>query len=171
LVEVAMVATFRRMGVSLARLRAAREYLARRFEAEFPFAELRLKTDGAHVLKDLAAGEQSWVNTLLVASADGQIAWADAIEDRIHEFEYDEENLRVAIRWYPRGAEGLIVVDPQIAFGVPITRQGSVPTAVIRERYRSGEGMQDIGDDFTLAPEYVRAALEFERVTFSAATS
>jgi uncharacterized protein (DUF433 family) len=163
LIEVAMVATLRSMGVSLKRLRVARDFLATRFQAEYPFAQLKLKTDGAHVMKDLEESEGPWVRRLLVPSAYGQIAWAEPIEDRIHEFDYDAI-WSLAVRWYPRGADGPIVVDPKIAFGAPITRVGSIPTSVIKGRYQSGEEIAEIVDDFQISSDVVRGALAFERV-------
>ena len=92
LIEVAVVATFRKMGVSLQRLRIAHSYLLKRFDVEYPFAQLKLKTDGANVLKDLEDAEGKWVNQLIeVPSEHGQIVWASAIRDRIREFDYDKE--------------------------------------------------------------------------------
>jgi len=55
LVEVAFVASFRQRGVPLQRIRKAREYVAKVFGAEFPFAEYRFKTEGVHVLMDAAS--------------------------------------------------------------------------------------------------------------------
>ena len=43
LIEVAVVAAFRRVGVPLKRIRAAREYAARTLKSEFPFAEYKFK--------------------------------------------------------------------------------------------------------------------------------
>jgi uncharacterized protein (DUF433 family) len=164
-----MVATLRKMGVSLQRLRIAHDYLATRFHAEYPFAQLQLLTDGAHVLKELEQTEGTWVNRLLVPSAHGQVVWADPVQDRIREFDYDSA-WGLAVRWYPRGVDGSIVVDPKIAFGAPITRRGSIPTAVIKGRYQAGENISEIEDDFGIPPEVVRAALEFEEVQPFAAT-
>ena len=52
LVEVAFVATFRGLGVSLRNIRLAREYIAQTLNSEFPFVEYRFKTDGRHLLID-----------------------------------------------------------------------------------------------------------------------
>jgi hypothetical protein len=50
LVEVAFVSVFRSLGVSLQRIRRAREYVAQTFNADYPFAQYRFKTEGFHVL-------------------------------------------------------------------------------------------------------------------------
>jgi len=161
LVEVAFVATLRKIGVSLERLRLAHDYLARRFEAEYPFAQLRLKTDGAHVMMDLEESEGAWVKRLVVVSAQGQVAWAEPMEERIRQFEYDVKR-GLAIRWFPRGERAPVVVDPQVAFGAPVLRDTAISTAAIKGRFRSGEDVTEISEDFGLGPDMVRYALEFE---------
>src|SRR5690348_12874348 len=52
LVEVAVVAAFREWGVTLQKIRAAREYIRTEFKTEFPFAAYRFKTDGKSLLLD-----------------------------------------------------------------------------------------------------------------------
>lgn len=161
LVEVAFVATLRRLGVSLRKIRVAREYLATRFQAEYPFAQLQLKTDGTEVLKDLGDSEASLVRTLLVPSRHGQLVWAEPIQDRIREFDYDEVR-RLAVRWFPRGRGVPVVVDPQIAFGAPILVDSKLPTWVVGERLKAGESIEEIEQDFGISEAAIRHAIEFE---------
>src|ERR1700674_4002431 len=52
LIEVAVVAAFRKMGVPLKRIRAAREYAQRTLKSEFPFAEYRFKEEARHLYLD-----------------------------------------------------------------------------------------------------------------------
>jgi hypothetical protein len=52
LIEVAVVAAFRKAGVSLKRIRAAREYAAFQLKSEFPFAEYRFKENAKHLYLD-----------------------------------------------------------------------------------------------------------------------
>lgn len=161
LVEVAFVATLRKLGVSLRKIRIARDYLATRVRAQYPFAQLELKTDGTEILKDLGDSETSLVNALLVPSAHGQLIWADPIRDRIREFDYDEIR-RLAVRWFPRGRSTPVVIDPQIAFGTPILEDSKLPTWVVGERLRAGESIEEIGDDFGISEVAIRHAIEFE---------
>ncbi len=53
LIEVAFVATMRKEGLSLQKIRKAREYALQIFEAEYPFAQLRWKTEGTHLTLEL----------------------------------------------------------------------------------------------------------------------
>src|SRR4029453_19047580 len=56
LIEVAFVADFRRLGMALARLRQAHDYLRTTFEVAHPFAEVRFRSDGAHLLAPFGEG-------------------------------------------------------------------------------------------------------------------
>jgi uncharacterized protein (DUF433 family) len=171
LVEVAFVATLRKMGVQLGRIRIARDYLAKRFDTDYPFAQLELKTDGARVLNDLKEEQGRWVGRLLLeeASAHGQVIWVEPILDRIRQFEYHEDS-GWAIRWFPRGKDGPIVVDPQIQFGAPILKDYGLPTMVIRERYQVGEKPEEIEQDFVgITSLAILQALEFEGIAAVAA--
>lgn len=164
LVEVAFVATLRGMRVPLRRIRVAWRYLAKRFETDFPFAQLDLKTDGASVLYALTDEEGAWLEKLLVdAGESGQIMWAEPVWDRIREFDYDERH-SLAIRWFPRGRDGPIIVDPRIQFGAPILRDSGLATWAVRERFQAGESVQEITEDFGIQESAVWHALEFEEV-------
>jgi uncharacterized protein (DUF433 family) len=170
LVEVAFVARFRKLNVSLKRIRIAHEFLAKTFAVELPFAQLGVRTDGADIFRDLESTEGSWVRQLLVASRHGQIAWADPIEERIRQFDWDITQ-QLAVRWYPRGKDAPVVVDPRIAFGAPILRDSAIRTAVIKGRFQAGEDIEEIEGDFGLSAAAIRYALAFEGVESFAALS
>ena len=57
LAEVAVVGRFRRRNVTLERLRRAHSFAHEHFRLEYPFASLRLKTDGVHVLHQFEESE------------------------------------------------------------------------------------------------------------------
>src|SRR5205814_4431624 len=76
LVEVAFVADFRRLGMALDRLRQAHDYLRTTLEVAHPFAQLRFRTDGAHLLAPFG-------DELVAADAAGQLAWVTSIAERI----------------------------------------------------------------------------------------
>ena len=165
LVEVAFVASFRAAGVSLQRVRKAQEYLSKVFQVEYPFAQLELKTDGVHVLKELEEREEGQGVRLVVADRAGQEAWPQLIAERIAQFDYAYE---LALTWHPRGQEVPIVVDPRISFGAPIVEQAGVATWVLRERYQAGESLDELEDDFGVTPTELMAALKFEGVSLAA---
>lgn len=160
LVEVAFVATFRKLGVSLQRIRKARDYLSQTFSSEFPFAELRLQTEGRHVLLDLLQIEpDAQLDHLIVADASGQIAWQPLIGERFAEFDYEEG---LALIWHVAGRGSPILIDPRISFGAPTIR--GLPTWVLKGRRIAGESVKELQDDFVLSQEDILQALAFEGI-------
>jgi uncharacterized protein (DUF433 family) len=159
LVEVGFVATFRRLGVSLQRIRKAHDYFAQRFQVQYPFAQLELKTEGQHVLMEMLEvdPDPELKNLVIVGDTHGQVAWKPAIARRFKEFEYDFD---IALTWYVAGRTSPIVIDPRIQFGAPNVR--GIPTWAVRGRRVAGETIADIAADFGLDQADVRRALSFE---------
>jgi uncharacterized protein (DUF433 family) len=156
LIEVAVVAAFRKAGVPLSRIRKAREWAARQLRSENPFAEYRFKENGRHLILDASQIDLK-PNTVVEADELGQLAWESVI-GRLQEFEYEEAGL--ALRWYVAGRSSPIIIDPRISFGAPTVK--GTATWVIRGRYDAGESDSDIADDFGIDREEVREALRFE---------
>ncbi len=159
LIETSVAAAFRALGVSLQRIRSAHEYLQHRFSAEFPFAQLKLKTDGAHVIKEFNDPEITR-KSIIIADAEGQTAWKKLIAEKLMQFDFDD---RIAIRWYPNGRNSRVVVDPQFSFGSPTIVGKGIATWAIQERVEIGETHQEIADDFGLGIDEVEAAIAFHQ--------
>jgi uncharacterized protein (DUF433 family) len=164
LVEVAFVASFRQRGVPLQRIRKAREYVAKVFGAEFPFAEYRFKTEGVHVLMDAASVDPDF-SELIAADEAGQMAWERVLLERFEQFEYEED---LAVRWHLRGRDVPILIDPRISFGAPVLEGTGVATWVLKGRFEAGETLEEIEDDFGVPQRDILYALEFERVKVAA---
>ncbi len=165
LVEVAFVATMRRLGLSLQRIRKARQYVAQTFNSEYPFAEFRFKTEGMHLLLELENFDKDFKAGTIVADKGGQLAWEEFMAKRFYEFDYESvlsngHSSNLAIRWHVVGRNQPIIIDPRISFGAPIVK--GIPTWAIRGRYRAGEEIEEIQEEFGLAPDDIRHALEFE---------
>lgn len=163
LVEAAFVAFFRRMGVKMPRIRAARAFVAQNLGAEFPFTEYQFKTEGSRILMELEQFEPSGFDHIIVADAWGQLAWADLFEQKFAEFEYDYE---LALRWYPAGKDSPVVIDPRIAFGAPMVK--GLPTWVLKGRWNAGETLEEIVEDFSIPREAAIQGLEFEGISAAA---
>lgn len=160
LVEVAFVATFRTLGVSLQRIRKAREYAAQTLNSEFPFAEYRWLTEGKHMLLDLwKFDDDSAFKRLIVGDAYGQIAWQDMVGERFAEFDYEYE---LAIVWHVAGRRSHVIIDPRIAFGAPMVK--GIATWVLKGRWHAGESIEDIEEDFRLTKEEIKHGLQFEGI-------
>jgi uncharacterized protein (DUF433 family) len=158
LIEVAVVAAFRKAGVSLPRIRAAREYVATTLKSEHPFAEYRFKEEAKHLWLDSEQVDLK-PGTVLQADQGGQLAW-DTVIGRLREFEYEHDG--IVLKWHVAGTGKPIIIDPRIAFGTPTVN--GTPTWVIKGRWNAGESDSDIADDFQIKKEEVREALKFEGV-------
>ena len=158
LVEVAFVASFRQRGVPLQRIRKARDYVAKVFGAEFPFAQYEFKTEGLHILMDAASFDPEFED-LIVADEAGQMVWERIMLERFDQFDYEED---LALRWHPRGRNVPIIIDPRISFGAPILERTGTPTWVIRGRFEAGETAEEIEADFGVVEDDLCYALEFE---------
>jgi len=154
LVEVAFVATCLRYKIPLRNVRRAHDYLRRLLREEFPFAHLKFKTEGRHVLLE----DEPKSELLTAADAWGQRTWSGLLQ-RFEEFEYLGD---LAVRWMVRGNSVPISIDPRVAFGDPIVR--GVPTWVLKERWLSGESADEIRESFCLTAAELRHALTFENV-------
>jgi uncharacterized protein (DUF433 family) len=164
LIEVAVVHTFRDLGLSLQRIRKARQYLAQRFQSEYPFAEYKFKTEGFHVLLDLEQfeGEGDEDLRLIVADKGGQLAWERVMEDRLLEFDYEHQ---LALKWHLAGRSSLVLIDPRISFGAPTVR--GLPTWVLKGRIEAGESIEDIREDFSIDEVAIKDGLAFEGITIA----
>jgi uncharacterized protein (DUF433 family)/DNA-binding transcriptional MerR regulator len=158
LIELAVVAAFRKAKFSLNEIRAAREYVRRDMKSEHPFAEYEFKHYGKSLFTEYEKAEG--VRQLLKANQGGQLAWKEIIGPVLEEFEYEHEG--VAIRWHLAGPSSPIIIDPRISFGTPTVK--GTPTWIIKGRFDAGESDKEIAEDFNLDVFAVREALKFEGV-------
>jgi uncharacterized protein (DUF433 family)/DNA-binding transcriptional MerR regulator len=158
LVELAVVAAFRKAKFPLPEIRAAREYVQKNLNSAYPFAEFKFKRYGKSLFTE---DRNSGPYRLFKANADGQLAWDEIIGPVLEEFDYEHEG--IAVRWHVAGSElPMIIIDPRISFGAPSVR--GTPTWIIKGRYDAGESDSAIAEDFRLEVADVRAALKFEGV-------
>jgi uncharacterized protein (DUF433 family) len=157
LIEVAVVAAFRKMKVPLKRIRAAREYAQRTLQSEFPFAEYRFKEEARHLYLDSGQVDDIKPGTVAQADEGGQLEWEIMI-GRLREFDYEKNG--IALQWYVAGRSSPIIIDPRISFGAPAVK--GTPTWVIKGRRDAGETDSDIAADFGIHRNEVREALKFE---------
>ena len=160
LIEVAVVAAFRRAGIKLRDIKAARDWLATTFKSEFPFAQFDFKRRGQELLVDYAkTARKKGKSQLISPSKGGQFVWEPMVSDLLKDFEYDKN---IALKWHVIGRNEPIIIDPRVSFGAPNIR--GVPTWVLKGRWEAGESVSEIADDFDLKPALVADALKFEGV-------
>lgn len=161
LVEVRFVATMRSRGYKLDELRRARAFVSKALAVQHPFATLKFKTGGPSLFMEYMQDIEGLpdYDVLFVPAKDGQMAMVDMLEGVIQELDYDHE---IAVRWYPRGRERPIVIDPRMSFGRPTVAGTGIPTTVLYHRYHAGDSKAFLADDFRLSVEQVDAGIAFE---------
>lgn len=139
--------------ISLQKVRRALEYIAREFRSAHPLAEQRFETDGVDLFVE-RYGE------LVNISQHGQLAMRKVLEAYLRRVERDPQGLVVRLYPFTRKREAdeprAVVIDPWVSFGQPVLAGTGIPTAVIAERYKAGESIED------LAADYGRDRLEIE---------
>jgi len=139
--------------IALDRIRIALDYLRKQFGSEHPLADYRLETDGL----DLFVTKYG---QLINISRAGQIAMRELIVSHLRRVEWDASGR--AVRLYPftrkRAAEEpkAVVIDPSLSFGRPVLAGTGIPTALVAERYKGGDSVEE------LAADYGRQRLEIE---------
>jgi uncharacterized protein (DUF433 family) len=53
-------------------------------------------------------------------------------------------------------------MDPRVEFGRPILKVSAIPTAVIADRYKAGESIADLADDYGEDPLNIEEAVRCE---------
>lgn len=156
LAEIVVVSRFRRRRVKLERLRRAHRYARDLLNIDYPFAWLKLKTDGAHVLSVFQEREPG--ASLLSLDQYGQWTLPGDVVKTLELFDYEEE---FAARWFPIGRNVPIVIDPRYGAGRPTIPDRRLTIETIYKRWRTGQTIKFIADDFKLSPSKVETALRY----------
>ncbi len=162
LIEIVVVARFRKGAatsrpLSLDRLRRAHRYAREALGVAYPYASLKLKEYGGHVLHEFEAleGEGPW---LMALDAHGQWVLPGLVQQELEQ--NIDFNGEFAERWYPRGRMAHLVVDPHVAAGRVTIEGRGVTVDTVRHRWRAGEPIQSIAADYDLEPEAVEEILQ-----------
>lgn len=137
LVETAVAVTLRGSGMSFADIFGVNTRLRERIDTAHPFTDSAMRDEWLPTTQD----------TRMLADNHTQHRWKRALQHRLDQFDYEDG---CVLRWYPRGRDGLVVVDPRIAFGAPIIAGTGVALHILQERLASDETSAMIAADFGL---------------------
>jgi uncharacterized protein (DUF433 family) len=152
--EAYVLSTFRRAGVPLQRIRPAVEVLSREIGIEHALASERLYTDGAEVLFDYASERRDDELLELVAPRTGQYQFSELVRDYLQRITYGGDGWASHVQLPIYGRAG-VVVDPQVAFGLPILTNGGARVEDLVDRFLAGDTITDIADDFAVPVDQV----------------
>jgi uncharacterized protein (DUF433 family) len=160
LVEAHVLDAIRREhGIELKKVRDAVRYMQERLSVGHPLASRAMVTDGVDLFVHHYA-------VLANISREGLLAMTEVLGAYFRRVEWDEAGF--AIRLYPftRKREldepRVVVIDPEVAFGKPVLANTGIPTATVANRYKAGESMDDLAEDYDLKRVQIEEAIRCE---------
>jgi uncharacterized protein (DUF433 family) len=152
--EAFVLSSFRRAGVPLQRIRPAVEVLEKEIGVEHALASKRLYTDGAEVLFDYAnkSGERQVMDLTVVRTQQRQ--FTGVVKDYLKRIHYGGDGWADSVR-LPTYEHAEVVVDPRVAFGLPLVVHGGARVEDLVDRFQAGDSVGDIAADFSVPPEEV----------------
>jgi uncharacterized protein (DUF433 family) len=146
--------------IPLPKVREALRYVSRRLDMDRPLAQAQFATKGVELFVEV-------LDRILNVSKGGQVEIADLI--RVHLQRIDRDARGVPIRLYPftrkqpdKEAIKSVVMDPRIAFGRPVLVGTAVPTSVLADRFKAGDNLIDLAQDYGAQAEAIEEAIRCE---------
>jgi uncharacterized protein (DUF433 family) len=147
LVEIHVLDAIRRHhDIPLEKVRIAVSYLTKQFPSRHPLADQEFVTDGLNLfIKKFSQ--------LINISQEGQLAIHEVLQAHLHRIERDLKGIPVRLYPFTRKRDfqeepRAVVIDPLVSFGRPVLAGTGIPTAVIAERYKAGESMDALAEDY-----------------------
>jgi uncharacterized protein (DUF433 family) len=165
LAEAMVLAAFRKAGVSLQHIRRAVAIIEGEIGLAHALASKRLYADGAVILYDYAESRHDADLTGLTEVVSRQHVFAPVIQDYLQRIEYGRDDWAVRVV-SPATTRPVVVADPKRSFGQPIFIHGAARVEDVLDRWRAGDALGDVAQDFGVPREDVEDIL---RVTLPAA--
>ncbi len=152
--EAFVLSSFRRAGVPLQRIRPAVEVLAKEIGVEHALASKRLYTDGAEVLFDYATkhGEREVMDLVVVRTQQRQ--FSEVVKGYLKRIHYGGDGWADAVQ-LPTYENAEVIVDPKLAFGLPLVVHGGARVEDLVDRFQAGDSVADIAADFSVPLDQV----------------
>ena len=149
--------------IPLPKVRMALNYLKKGFPSAHPLTDHKFETDGLDLFVEK-------YGQLINISRTGQLAIRKFLEAHLRRIVRDSAGS--PLRLYPftrkRQAEEwmdeprAVVIDPYISFGRPVLSGTGIPTAIIAERYKAGESIEELADDYGRPSSEIQEAIRCE---------
>jgi uncharacterized protein (DUF433 family) len=145
--------------VPLSKIREAIHYLGEHFSSKHPLAEQRFQTDEIDLFIDR-------FGQLINVTQSGQYALRELLAAHLHRIEHNDTGM--AVRLYPFTRKRdlhepkVVVIDPRVSYGRPVIVGTGVPTAVVAERYKAGESIDELAEDYGRSRNEIEEAIRCE---------
>lgn len=159
LVELHILAVMRhKQNISVQAIRKGIDFLRDRFGVERPLLHKDIMTDGRHLLIE-------HLGLLVNISQRGQTVIREALEDRLDRIAADEDG--VYVKLYPDTRTSgespkMVALTPFVCHGKPCITGTRLRTEIIASRYRAGDGVAFMADDYDRNAEEIEEAIRYE---------
>jgi uncharacterized protein (DUF433 family) len=152
--------------INLGRTRYSLKVALDKYPSKHPFADYSLSTLGGRIyldndplpLTDLTSG--------------GQFAFREILAPSLRRVERNEKG--IALRLFPFTRKSqmkndvstsprLIVIDPRVAFGLPVLAESRISTAFLASRFRGGDSVLEMAKDYARSEDEIEEAIIWER--------
>jgi len=154
LIELYTFFQLQEFGVYTKRVVKARREIAKQLCTPYPFANRKILTDGKQIWYYLE-------KDLIAADPTAQVNFAQIIESFANKIEFSADLL--AMRYWPKGKDKSVVVDPHHQFGQPVISGSNIVTDTIYSMYESGEKMETLSILYDITSKQVNDVIEFHR--------
>lgn len=146
--------------ISMPNIRKALDYVRRRLKEKRPLLTERFLTDGVDLFLDK-------YGQLVAVSKDGQLAMRAIMMDSLRHVRRDSQGMPNKLYLFTAPAAkpaAEIAIDPRIAFGNPVLDGTGISTAILAQRYKAGDSIDELAEDFGLSRDAVEQAIRYEVV-------
>ena len=164
-VETYVLASIRRHhGVPLQKVRKALAYVRREMNLERPLIQQQFFTDGVDLFIDR-------YSVLINVTGPSQLELRSLMKRSVRRIDADPKGLAVRIfPWINSPDEPKTVeIDPTRGFGRLVVAGTGIPTEAIGDRFRAGDSVDHLADDYELSRDQIEAALRWEQCAAVAA--
>jgi uncharacterized protein (DUF433 family) len=161
LVEAHVLASIRREHrIPLQKVRKALEFVKKQLGISRPLVNARFETDGVSLMiREL--------EKLINISREGQLEIEPVIRTFLKRVRRDADGMPIKLYPFTRRAVTAhepkpVEIDPRIAFGRPVLAGRAVPTAVLADRFKAGDSLADLAEDYDTSTQTIEEAIRCE---------
>lgn len=151
-------------GISLQAIRASIEELRYRKESKYPLADYDLGTLGDTIY--LEKGNEP----LIKLASHGQQAFREILHPFLRRVERNEEGIANTLFPFtrkqhlraPARAPRVVVINPQVSFGMPVLVNSRISTAFLLSRKKGGASISQLADDYGRSEAEIEEAIRLE---------
>ena len=147
-------------GVKMSGIRVALDYVRTQLDIDRLFLRQDLLASPGNIFLER-------YGRLINLNLAGQHAMRDVLEAHLQRVGYDTEG--VPFRFFPLTRDvvtespKVVVVDPRFSFGRAMTEHRGIGTSTIACRFRAGESVLALADDYGLTAEEIEEAIRYEQ--------